>query len=288
MKKNKALILRTAGTNCDKETEFAFNSVGAEAQLVHVKALIKDKSMLEEYHILAIPGGFTYGDDIASGKILANELKFGLGGELSRFISQGKIIIGICNGFQVLVKMGLLPNLTANAAPQIEATLSLNDSGRFDDRWVYLRNVKCKIKNVKIEDAECKIENVGMEGVKCIWAKGLPDVIYLPIAHAEGKFIPKDKNVLESLQKNNQIVFRYSDRSGKVGAGYPHNPNGSVDDIAGICDTTGRVFGMMPHPERHITYLQHPNWRRVGLGDRKKMGIGLKIFENGVNFVRGH
>ncbi|MFH1846484.1 MAG: phosphoribosylformylglycinamidine synthase I [Candidatus Omnitrophota bacterium] len=263
MNKVKTLILRTAGTNCDVETAHAFQCAGSEVTSVHINALIKNKTILKDHQILAIPGGFTYGDDIASGKILANELKSNLKNELADFVSCGKLIIGICNGFQVLVKMGFLPDIGGER--KIEATLSLNDSGRFDDRWVYLKKAQ---------------EPDG----KCVWTKDLPEVIYVPIAHAEGKFIPENKNILDRLKNNSQVVFRYSDETGVL-AGYPYNPNGSIDDIAGICDSTGRILGMMPHPERHMTYLQHPNWRRM-LDKKDSLGIGLKIFENGVTFIK--
>ncbi|MFH1552918.1 MAG: phosphoribosylformylglycinamidine synthase I [Candidatus Omnitrophota bacterium] len=265
MKKVKAIILRTAGTNCDKETAYAFRAAGAETELVHINALSKNKSALKKYHILAVPGGFTYGDDVASGKILANELKSKLTKQLADFISSGKLIIGICNGFQVLVKMGLLPNIGETKTSKIEATLSLNDSGKFEDRWVHLKHD---------------------ERDRCVWTVDLPEIIYIPIAHAEGKFIPKDEKALNALKKNGQVVFRYTDECGRA-SGYPDNPNGSVDAIAGICDPTGRILGMMPHPERHVSYLQHPNWRRAPQ-DRKKMGVGLKIFKNSVKFVRNN
>ena len=261
MKKVKTLILRTAGTNCDLETAFAFKAAGAEAELMHINEVIKKKSILNKFQILAIPGGFTYGDDVASGKILANEIKFYLKSQISKFTKDGKFIIGICNGFQVLVKMGILPNLNNSKTHKMESTLSLNDSGKFNAKWVYLKSSK--------ESRQ-----------KCLWAKDLPEVVYVPIAHAEGKFIPKDDTVLKALKKNKQIVFRYSDKDGEI-APYPHNPNGSIDNIAGICDSTGRILGMMPHPERHITYLQHPNWRRRS-ADEQDMGVGFKVFANGV------
>ena len=265
MKKIKTLILRTAGTNCDQETAFAFKKAGSEVELVHINALIDNKTLLDKNHILAIPGGFTYGDDIASGKILANELKFSLKAKLSKFVKDGKLIIGICNGFQVLVKMGFLPNTNSDDKFPIESTLSLNDSGKFTCKWIYLK---------KNDDNK----NI------CVWTKDLPEVIYVPIAHAEGKFIPKNKSVLKSLTDNGQIVFKYTDLSGEL-SGFPHNPNGSIDDIAGICDPTGRIIGMMPHPERHIDYLQHPNWRR-GFKDKEGMGTGITIFKNGVDYIK--
>ncbi|NQT32470.1 MAG: phosphoribosylformylglycinamidine synthase I, partial [Candidatus Omnitrophica bacterium] len=256
MKKTvKTIILRTAGTNCDKETAYAFQRAGSKVDLIHVNALKKNKRVLEEYHVIAIPGGFTYGDDVASGRILANELRSSLKRQIERFVSQGKLVVGICNGFQVLVKMGLLPNTGGAKSGNIEATLSLNDSGQFYDRWVYLKR------------------DGGSEGKRqvCVWTRNIPEVINIPIAHAEGKFIPRNGKVLDALKKNGQIVFRYSDKKGAL-TGYPDNPNGSVDNIAGICDPSGRILGMMPHPERHITYLQHPNWRRTDIDDH--MGIG--------------
>lgn len=261
MKKIKTLILRTAGTNCDKETAFAFEKAGSDVELIHINELVKKKNAFKKFHMLAIPGGFTYGDDVASGKILANEMKFGLKDQISQFVSAGKPIIGICNGFQVLVKMGLLPKVKGKF--NVEATLSLNDCGSFVDKWVHLK-----------KDAD----------TKCIWAKDLPDVINIPIAHAEGKFIPKDRKILKTLRDNGQVVFRYTDETG-TSSGAPHNPNGSVDDIAGVCDPTGTILGLMPHPERHMTYLQHPNWRRASAFQRRKMGIGIKIFENGVKYA---
>jgi phosphoribosylformylglycinamidine synthase subunit PurQ / glutaminase len=269
MSKVKAIILRTAGTNCDQETAYAFKLAGAEADLVHINALKGKKGALDKYQIMAVPGGFTYGDDVASGKLLANELRSSLKGQLSRFVSGGKLVIGICNGFQVLVKMGLLPGIVEPAKFSVESTLCLNDSGKFMAKWVHLKSAKGK-----------------GQKAKCVWTTGLPEVIYLPIAHAEGKFIPRDDKVLKALRDNGQVVFRYTDVSGAA-SGYPHNPNGSVDDIAGICDPSGRILGMMPHPERHISYLQHPRWRRPD-EDRSSWGIGLKIFKNGVDFARNN
>jgi phosphoribosylformylglycinamidine synthase subunit PurQ / glutaminase len=263
MKKPKVIILRTAGTNCDEETAFAFNMCGALTESVHINELARNEKSLNDYQILAIPGGFSYGDDIASGKILANEIKYNLGNELKKFIEAGKLMIGICNGFQVLVKAGILPGLGTDDG--MEATLSHNDSGKFEDRWTYL-----------------KIRNPKSEIRKCIWTKGMKKIIYLPVAHGEGKFIARDKFVLNTLKKNGQVVFQYCDGKGKDAA-YPLNPNGSAEGIAGICDTTGRVLGMMPHPERHIHGTQHPRWTREGV---KKSGDGLDIFKNGVQYVR--
>ncbi len=252
----KVLILKAAGINCDEETAFAFESAGACYDLVHINQIASHEVSLSDYQIIAFSGGFTYGDDLAAGKILANELKCRLFDELKKFIQDGKLIIGICNGFQVLVKAGILPG---NDLFEQEATLSNNDCGIFQDKWVYLKS----------QD-------------KCVWTKGLPEVIYLPIAHGEGKFIPKSEEVLERLKKNNQIVFQYCDERGKLGD-YPVNPNGSIDSIAGICDSSGRVLGLMPHPERHLMSLQHPRWTRSGL---KRHGDGFSIFLNAVNYFK--
>ncbi len=281
-KKIKTIVLRTAGTNCDGETKFAFERSGAIVDVVHVNRLLSKEKFLRDYHILAIPGGFSYGDDIASGKILANELRLRLGEDIRRFIDEGKLILGICNGFQVLVKAGILPGTLAEAAlgaalspiqsekgpPLVEratfsqeATLTTNDSARFEDRWVHLKP----------------------ETSPCVWTQGIIQPIFLPVAHGEGKFIPKDNSVLERLKKNHQIVFRYTTKEGGS-ATYPDNPNGSVKDIAGICDETGRIFGLMPHPERHFLFTQHPFWTR--LAKKNEFGDGAKIFENGIRYVK--
>lgn len=253
--------MRTAGTNCDGETAFAFLKAGALAELVHINRLIEGKKHLRDYQILVIPGGFSYGDDIAAGKILANELRYKLIDDMKRFIREGKLIIGICNGFQVLVKSGLLPGNNDLAQ---ETSLIINDSGKFEDRWVYLKSPQSTVHSPQN---------------KCVWTRNLPGIIYLPVAHGEGKFITKDKSVLERLKKNGQIVFQYCDEKRKL-AGYPCNPNGSVDNIAGICDETGRILGLMPHPERHIAVSQHPKWPEL-----KYRGDGLAIFRNGVEYA---
>lgn len=269
-RKPKVMILRAAGTNCDLETAFAFEYAGAAAELVHINQLVSKGKKLKDYHILAIPGGFTYGDDVASGRILANELKYKLSSGIERFIRDGKAIIGICNGFQVLVKAGFLPGRDEDGG-ELEATLTANDSARYEDRWVYL----------KAQSIKCKTQNEERKAQKCVWMEGIDDIIYLPAAHGEGKFIPKDNNVLDRLRANGQIVLRYVLPNGDAG-GFPWNPNGSIDDVAGICDITGRVFGLMPHPERYIFPTQHPRWTR---GHTCGVGDGVRIFKNGVNSV---
>jgi phosphoribosylformylglycinamidine synthase len=273
----KVIVIRTAGTNCNEETAFAFGRSGAHVDQVHINALIAGSVKLSDYHILALPGGFSYGDDIASGRILANELRLKLAADLQQFIADRKLIIGICNGFQILVKAGILPGLETgwtslgNQRGRQEATLFYNDSAKFEARWVHL-----------------KVES------RCVWTRGMPPQIYLPVAHGEGKFIPRDKKVLDALAGNGQIVFRYCGSDGGKPS-YPENPNGAVEDIAGICDTTGRVLGLMPHPERHFLFEQHPFWTRLKYQSviPAKAGIqnpifgdGAKIFANGVNYVK--
>ncbi len=263
IRKVSVVVLRTAGTNCDAETVFAFQSVGAQVDLIHMNQILSREKTLDDYQILALPGGFTYGDDIAAGRILANELRLKLSDKLRQFLSAGKLIIGICNGFQVMVKAGLLPNTNAGCKQGTfhqTVTLMRNDSAKFEDRWVHL---KCS--------------------GRCQWTKNIDRVVRFPVAHGEGKFVVRDKSMLRKLKENNQIVFRYCSPDG-LPAAYPDNPNGSDGDIAGITDPTGRCLGLMPHPERHFLFSQHPSWSR-----RKKtsrFGDGALIFQNGVDYVK--
>ena len=255
----RVLILRAPGTNCDEETEFAFEQAGARADRVHVNRLLAAPRAAADYQILCIPGGFSYGDDIAAGRILANQLRHHLYEALSEFKEAGKLILGICNGFQVLIKSGmLLPEDDQGLPP---ATLSWNDSGRFEDRWVRLRVVNDR----------------------CIFLQGIA-ALELPVAHAEGKFVVRDDQSLEQLQRQSQVALQYTSRSGDgQPAAYPDNPNGSMRAIAGICDTTGRVLGLMPHPERNIDPTHHPQWtRRPNQGP----GDGAALFANAVAFFR--
>jgi phosphoribosylformylglycinamidine synthase I len=254
MSKIKVLILRAPGTNCDAETAFAFESAGADVFPVHVSELIRGKKQLTDYQIMVIPGGFTYGDDIAAGKVLANELRLKLNEDIPRFVENGGLILGICNGFQVLAKAGVLPEPSPHLPQRL--TLTDNDSGRFECRWVYLTVNK-----------DCP----------CVFTEEI-DSMYLPVAHGEGKVIAPPE-VLPNLN----VVLRYTDEQGNNRAGYPHNPNGSVDNIAGICDSSGRIFALMPHPERHIRGTQHPQWTRQGA---KKYGDGFQIFLNAVKWAK--
>jgi phosphoribosylformylglycinamidine synthase I len=252
MAKVKTLILRAPGTNCDEETAFAFEQAGSAVDSAHINQLVRRDKLIANYQILVMPGGFTYGDDVSGGKILANELKLKLGEDIQRFVEQGGLILGICNGFQVLVKAGILPPVEDSQ----QLTLAGNDSNRFECRWVYLKiNQKSP----------------------CIFTKGI-DAMYLPVAHGEGKIMAEK----ETLAKLN-VVARYADAWGDIKAGYPHNPNGSADNIAGICDATGRIFSMMPHPERFIHWTQHPRWTRE---KPRQHGDGLAIFLNAVDWVK--
>jgi phosphoribosylformylglycinamidine synthase subunit PurQ / glutaminase len=264
MNNPKVCVLRTAGTNCDRETAFAFEQVGAVADLVHVNRFIQRVKVLDEYQILVLPGGFSYGDDISAGKVLANELKCKLAGQIRKFIRDGKLVIGICNGFQILVKAGLLPG---NEAMEQEASLIINDCGHFRAEWVHL-----------------KVSGSGepKQG-KCVWTRDMPSAIYLPIAHGEGKFVVADDAILKRIKKNGQIVFQYADAQGAL-AGFPHNPNGSMENIAGICDETGHVLGLMPHPERYFKASQHPQQH----GARGGYGDGYALFKNGVAYAAKH
>ncbi len=239
MAQPRALVLRAAGTNCDRETEYALQQAGFAAERVHVFRLMDDPAALKDYQFLVIPGGFSYGDDIASGKILANQMLHRLADALNEFVSAGKLVLGICNGFQIMVKSGLLPWARVDAEQaHLDATLAWNECGHFIDRWVHLR----------------------ADSDKCAFLpKG--EVIALPIAHGEGRFVPRDEQVLQRLREQDQIALRYVDAKGDPG-GYPVNPNGSVDDIAGICDPTGRIMGLMPHPERFVEITHHPQWTR--------------------------
>jgi phosphoribosylformylglycinamidine synthase len=259
------LILRTAGTNCDGETAFAFELAGAATQKIHVNRLIAEPGLLREFQLLAIPGGFSYGDDIAAGRILANQITHHLHEPLKRFIEDGKPVIGICNGFQVLVKTDLLPGDSggeSGASPDLveeqTCTLTNNDCGRFVDRWIRL----------------------AVRSRKCVWTSGVQE-LDLPIAHGEGRFVPANDTVRKSLWDRDQVAMVYVERDGSpAGGAFPDNPNGSVDDIAGICDSTGLVLGLMPHPERFVDVTQHPGWTRSGrFADE---GAGLQIFRNAV------
>ena len=248
------MVLRAAGTNCDVETAYAFEKAGATADSIHVNRIAEGEVALDDYQILAIPGGFTYGDDIAAGRLLANELRHRVGERLERFVNSDRLVIGICNGFQVLVKMGLLPGWPEGPD---SVTLTYNDSNKFEDRWVYLN----------------------VESTNSPWLKR-QQIIYLPVAHGEGKFVVNEEASLERLGDLGQVVLSYCDESGNK-TPYPGNPNGSIASIAGICDTTGKVLGLMPHPERNVEPYHHPRWTR---GVEREQPDGMRFFINAVEY----
>jgi len=256
----RALVLRAAGTNCQDETLFALEQAGARPELRHVNELLAAPARLRDYRILVFPGGFSYGDDIAAGRVLAQEVSTRLADELHRYPAEGKAILGICNGFQVLVRAGLLPGFDRDADTQV-ASISFNDSNRFEMRWVRLR-VRTDLSPF-LEDG---------------------DVLECPVAHGEGKVVLASAEARDRLHAQRQVAFTYEPTDGSAGpAAYPDNPNGSTDGIAGICDPTGRIVGLMPHPDRNILPTHHPLWPRRGL---EAEGDGVRMFRSMVRAVR--
>ncbi|MFT7668238.1 MAG: phosphoribosylformylglycinamidine synthase I [Planctomycetota bacterium] len=254
----KALVLRNAGTNCEEETARALRMSGAEAQILHFNRLLEEPQRLDELDIIVIAGGFSYGDDVAAGRVWGLELRSALGEALRKYVDRGGLTLGVCNGFQVLVESGLFdPPQDTNKR---DIALTNNESNHYECRWVTLESVDCA----------------------CPWIKG-GELMPTPIAHAEGRFVVRDDAVLERLKANNQIALRYVTESGGP-ASYPQNPNGSVDGIAGICDPTGRVLGLMPHPERNLDPWQHPKWTRMG---KRTRGEGLAFYERLVACAAG-
>jgi phosphoribosylformylglycinamidine synthase subunit PurQ / glutaminase len=253
----KALVLRTSGTNCDLETVAVCEKVGFETERHHVRRLIESPDQIDRYAFVVFPGGFSYGDDLGAGTVLANEVRLHLRDRLEALRRRGGLILGICNGFQTLVKTGLLPDPEASRG---EVTLAPNTSGRFEDRWVYL-----KVSSDKSEFL--------MEG----------QVLEMPVAHGEGRFTAACGETIDRLQQGGQVVLRYVAPTGGE-ADYPFNPNGSDRGIAGICDPTGRVLGLMPHPERYQDPLNHPEWTRLGVERRPD---GLRLFQNAYGSLRG-
>jgi phosphoribosylformylglycinamidine synthase len=252
----KVCILRSDGANCDEELFYAFEKFGASSVMVHINELRNKSKKLKDFQILALPGGFSYGDDIASGKVLAVELISFLKEELRDFVTRKGLVLGICNGFQTLVRTGLLP---FNNLGKMDVTLAQNDSGHFECRWI-------KIK---------------MEKNKCAFLNQTAEIIDIAVNHGEGKFFAPPA-VINKVEYENLVVFRYVDRNGRPTQNYPQNPNGSINAIASVCDPTGRILGMMPHPEKFIEVTQHPNWRR----QKFSKPHGVFIFENLIKFAK--
>jgi phosphoribosylformylglycinamidine synthase subunit PurQ / glutaminase len=255
MRRPRVLILHADGTNRDHDAAQAFELAGADADIVHLNQLRAGEKQWSAYQLLAVPGGFSYADALGAGKLLALDLNTYFIEEVRHFVESGKPVIGICNGFQALVKSGILPALDAG-----RATLTFNADGHFECRWVTLKP----------------------QSQTCLWTRGLTDLIECPIAHGEGRFMLDNPGDLAVLIAHDQIALSYAQRDGTAADGaYPINPNGSIGDIAGVCNPHGNVLGLMPHPEDHIFAYQHPRWTRDAGGHS-----GLKLFENGVKYAR--
>ena len=264
MSSPRVLVLRAPGTNCDEETAFAFEKAGAISERVHVNRLIENPTLKDRYQILCVPGGFSYGDDIAAGRILATRLRQHLG-DLVQAFAQGngdRLILGICNGMQVLMRLGVLTEGVGEGESE-PATLTWNNHGRFEDRWVHL----------------------AVDQTPCVFLRDV-DKMYLPMAHAEGKFVASDSAVLAQLREQGRLAIRYS--RGESAAveddilPFPMNPNGADANVAGVCDSSGRVFGLMPHPERHLDPTHHPAWTRRA--EQPEYGDGFSVFKNAVDW----
>lgn len=259
----KTLILRGPGTNCDHETAYAFELAGSQTQRVHINQLMENPGLLNDFQALCVPGGFSYGDDLGAGRVLGFQLQNRLGDCLKKFRDDGKLLLGICNGFQVLLSCGLLVAPAEDGHRR--ATLTLNDGGQFLNRWVYLENTS--------KD-------------HCVFLRGI-DRMVMPMAHAEGKFVTDTAATIEQLESGKQLTLRYvAPLANEPSLGdLPANPNGSTRDVAGVCDTTGRVLGLMPHPERHVCRTQHFQWTR--LPQDAATGDGLAMFRNAVRYFDG-
>lgn len=254
--KPKVCILRTDGTNCDNELFYAFEKAGATAHFVHVNELRNKAKSLKNFQVLALPGGFSYGDDLASGKVLAIELMSFFKDDLAHFLDKGGFILGVCNGFQTLIRTGLLP---FNTLGIMHTTLTHNDSGHFECRWVKIKSEKSR----------------------ATYFDSLSLPLDVAVNHGEGKFFA-DNKVLNKLEQEGLVAFRYVNGTNKPTMEYPSNPNGAMHSIAGITDKTGRILGLMPHPEKFVERTQHPNWRRMKI-DKPH---GLLFFENIVRFIQ--
>jgi len=272
----KALVLTGYGLNCDYETDFSLKLAGAESHCIHINEMItRGKSGLaidlSNYHILVFGGGFSWADDHGAGVLMATKIRHHLGEQIQQFINDGKLVMGICNGFQALVNLGLVPGFNLSYKER-HVALTYNDSGNFVDNWVQL----------KINEKS-----------PCVFTKGI-STLDLPVRHGEGKFYAEDETI-HRLLENNQIALQYADENGDPAGGkWPMNPNGSIKDIAGICDPSGRIFGLMPHPEAFNHYTNHPNWtlkkealQRQGKAIESEEGEGIKIFRNAVEYLRG-
>lgn len=267
-KQVRTMVIAGNGTNCEREVANACRLAGAEvADIVHVAELLAGRVNLEDYHFLNLAGGFLDGDDLGSAKAGANRLLYApvagsdktVADQLKQFVADGKLIMGVCNGFQLMVKMGLLPDLDGSGRQT--TSLTFNSGGRFEDRWSWL-----------------KVD----EDSPCVFTRGL-EKLYLPVRHGEGKFVVDSDETLQALDRKHLSVVKYADENLQTTMEYPDNPNGSVSAIAGICDPSGRLFGLMPHPEAYVHRTHHPRWTREELPEE---GMGLWLYQNAVQFVR--
>jgi len=249
MTHTRAIVLRTAGINCDAETVRALELSGAETDLVHLERVLERPALLDDCALLVLPGGFSYGDDVAAGRVFGFQLRQGLARELAGFVARGGYVLGVCNGFQVLVDTGLLEG---PGNPERGIALTGNRQARFECRWIHMRAERCA----------------------AAWLDA-GAILPAPIAHGEGCFSVRDDATLARLEANGQIALRYSRADGSPARGFPENPNGSIADIAGLCDPTGRVLGLMPHPERNLLPWNHPHWTRRPSRDE---GEGLAFY----------
>lgn len=255
MDKPRVLILHATGTNRDRETAWAVERAGGEPTILHVNALRECPARLHDFQMLILPGGFSYGDALGAGRLWSADLRWLFQEELAHFVDIGKPVLGICNGFQALVKSGWLPGPPEAG---IQATLTRNASNRFECRWVRLTPNPAS---------------------PCIFTSHLAERIYCPVAHGEGRFVPRDEATLARLQAENLIALTYTGRNDGP-AEYPDNPNGSIADIAGICNAQGNILGLMPHPEDHVVAEQHPRYSRGESGE-----LGLALFIQGVRYA---
>ena len=261
-KKIKALVITGFGLNCERETAAACTLAGADPELVHLNDLLTGERKLEEYHLLCFIGGFSFGDHLGSGTVFANRVKFNLRDQLQKFVDDGKLVIGICNGFQTLTRLGMVPALNGDYFTQTSA-LAHNDSGVFRDDW-------CRLK--------------ANPASPCVFTRGI-DMVRLPLRHGEGQFVATPE-VMAEIEANNQVALRYCNADGSIATEFPANPNGSTNAIAGICDKTGRVFGLMPHPEAFLSPFNSPDWTRDRAnGKIAEEGDGVMIFRNAADYI---
>ena len=266
--KPKALIITGYGINCEEETAKCFNQTGSIAEIVHINDLIDGSKKLSKYQIIAFPGGFSYADDTGSGNALANKIRNNMEDDFLKFIQKDHLVIGICNGMQIMANLGLIPAADKKYRER-QAALMHNATARLECRWIWLKN----------------------SSKKCIWTRGI-DMLHVPIAHGEGNFYT-DAKTLKNMETNDQIVFKYVKENGSPSNGkYPFNPNGAMEDISGVCDPTGRLFAMMPHPERFNSFTNEDGWEikkeaLIRTGEKiPKKGAGLKIFENAAKYFK--